>query len=234
MLAGREITYDLVRKKVKNVNLRIRADCSVYVSANEFISIEAIEKFLLAKADYIIAALDKYSEIAKYSNLKHNYVTGESFRYLGRDLRLVVLQGDNSLYSDGIYLSLNVADTNDIALKSKLVEKWFDEQCRKIVGEIVDEVFCVFRKYGVDKPKVSLKNMTSRWGSCQPKRGSITLNKQLIEVPKSAIKYVVVHEFVHFLHPNHSKNFYEMLTTIMPDWKEQKKLLEDSAFYTAR
>ena len=68
--------------------------------------------------------------------------------------------------------------------------------------------------------------MISRWGSCQPKRGSLTFNIALIEAPISCIEYVVVHEFTHFLQPNHSKMFYTQLTMFMPDWMERKKLLE--------
>jgi predicted metal-dependent hydrolase len=74
--------------------------------------------------------------------------------------------------------------------------------------------------------------MTSRWGSCQPKRGLITLNKRLLEVPRNCIEYVVMHEFVHFIHPNHSKQFYEFLSVLMPDWKERKAFLEKSYFYS--
>jgi predicted metal-dependent hydrolase len=74
--------------------------------------------------------------------------------------------------------------------------------------------------------------MTSRWGSCQPKRGTITLNKRLIETPRSCIEYVVMHEFVHFRQPNHSKNFYDLLGVLMPDWNERKATLENG--YTLR
>jgi len=74
--------------------------------------------------------------------------------------------------------------------------------------------------------------MISRWGSCQPKRGIITLNKRLIETPRICIEYVVMHEFIHFLHPNHSKMFYDLLSTLMPDWRERKNTLEDE--YTLR
>jgi len=231
ILKGREIKYELVRKKVKNVNLRIRSDGSVFVSANDLVSMETIEKFLLDKASQITRALDKYSEIAKYTVKNFDYVTGESFRFLGRELRFVVVQGSNFVHTDGVYLSLHVNDASDFALKRKLVNEWLDEQCKAVLTEIADDVYQTFKKYGISKPSLVLKDMTSRWGSCQPKRATITLNKRLIEVPRSAMQYVVVHEFIHFLHPNHSKGFYEALATIMPDWKEQKKLLEITAFY---
>jgi predicted metal-dependent hydrolase len=225
-LNGREISYDLERKKVRNINLRIRSDCSVYVSANNRIVDAVIEAFLQSKASYILNALDKYAEIEKYADAKHDYVSGESFRYLGKDLRLIVTQGVNNVTSDGVYLSISVLDTNDIAQKEKIICKWYDAQCKIVFMEIISEVYPIFRKYGVAMPKITLRDMSSRWGSCQPKRGAITLNKRLIETSRSAIEYVIMHEFAHFLHQNHSTKFYEIMSTLMPDWKSRKSSLK--------
>ena len=230
-LNGRKISYEFKRKQVKNINLRIRCDCSVYVSANNHITEIAIEEFLRKKADFIFSAIDKYTEISKYSDGKHSYLTGESFRLLGKDLRLVVTQGKQNIISDGIHLSLSLMDINDIESKEKLVSKWYDAQCREVFNEIIGEIYSVFHKYGVTMPKLILRDMSSRWGSCQPKKSVITLNKRLIEAPRNAVEYVVMHEFTHFLHPNHSAKFYEMLSALMPDWKIRKKILENTMFF---
>jgi predicted metal-dependent hydrolase len=232
-LDGRRLVYELVRKKVKNINLRIRHDSSVYVSANRKVPVNVIEDYLQKKSVYILSALDKYAEIAKYADNKYSYVTGESFRYLGKDLRLVVIQGKNDVSYDGVYLTLSVKDINDAVLKEKLIDIWYDTQCREVSTKIINEIFRVFKKYNLEMPRLSLRNMVSRWGSCQPKRGSITLNKRLIETPRNAFEYVVMHEFIHFLYPNHSNNFYELLSTLMPDWKARKNLLEATAFYVS-
>ena len=57
VLNGREVSYELERKRVKNINLRIRSDCSVYVSANDRIADSVIEEFLHKKAEYIVSAI---------------------------------------------------------------------------------------------------------------------------------------------------------------------------------
>ena len=231
LLAGREVEYNLTRKNVKNINLRIRSDCSVSVSANDKITMNIIEGFLQNKARYILSAIDKYSEIQKYAMSNYTYNTGESFRFLGKNLRLKVVNGKNSVVSDGLYLILSVKDKEDVFTKKKLIFKWYDEQCKEVFIEIINEFYPIFRKYGIAFPGLVLRNMISRWGSCQPKRGIIALNKRLVETPRNAIQYVIMHEYVHFLFNNHSKNFYEVLSTLMPDWKERKKLLETAAFY---
>ena len=71
---------------------------------------------------------------------------------------------------------------------------------------------------------------TSR-GSCLAKKGVVTLNKRLLEAPRNCIEYVVMHELCHFIHPNHSKQFYAFLTMLMPDWKQRKEALDKSATF---
>jgi len=231
LLGNRIISYELERKQVKNINLRIRADGTVYISANEQVPLKVIEDFLVKKSSSIIDAIDRYAELSKYVQINRVYVTGESYRYLGRDLRLQVLQGKPGVSSDGIYLYLSVADVKDSDRKAKLIRKWYDARCRELFQQLIDKIYPIFSKYGVALPKIVLRDMTSLWGSWQPKRGSITLNKRLIETPLNCIEYVVMHEFIHFLQPNHSKRFYELLSTLMPDWKERKRILESGNYH---
>jgi predicted metal-dependent hydrolase len=231
LLNKRSIEYEFERKRVKNINLRIRADGSVYVSANESVPLVAVEEFLTRKFSYILDAIDKYADLAKYAQIDCKFVTGESYRYLGKDLRLQVSQGKPEIHSDGVYLYLAVNDVGDNDAKEKLINKWYDRQCRELFPELVCHIHPIFSKYGVALPKITFREMSSRWGSCQPKRGSITLNKRLIETPRGCIEYVVMHEFIHYLQPNHSKKFYELLSTLMPDWKERKRVLESGEYH---
>lgn len=228
-LKGKEIPYKLERKNVKNINLRIKPDSSVYVSAHDSVSSKEIEKFLVQKSDFILKALAYYCELQKYTPKPKQYVDGENFRICGHDLRLKVLQGaKNYVESDGSYIKLTVKDACDVTLKQKTVDKWIKEQCVAIISAMCESIYPKFQKYGIAFPKLKFRKMISRWGSCQPKRGSLTFNISLIEAPMSCIEYVVVHEFTHFLQPNHSKKFYTQLTMFMPDWAERKKLLEKS------
>jgi predicted metal-dependent hydrolase len=231
LLSNRNIEYELERKQVKNINLRIRADGSVYVSANESVPCVVIEEFLTRKSAYILDAINKYADLAKYAQTDRKFVTGESYRYLGKDLRLQVSQGKPEIHSDGVYLYLAVNYVGDNDAKEKLIGKWYDRQCRELFPELVCNIYPIFSKYGVALPKIMLREMSSRWGSCQPKRGCITLNKRLIETPRNCIEYVVMHEFIHFLQPNHSKKFYELLSTLMPDWKARKHILESGEYH---
>ena len=165
-------------------------------------------------------------------NKPKQYVSGETFYLLGRGVRLKVEKNvRDTISSDGIYLHLCVKDTEDFAKKQKMVTRYLDEQCRSIFGEIILETYPVFQKYGVPMPELRIRNMETRWGSCLAKKGVVTLNKRLLEAPRNCIEYVVMHEFCHFVHQNHSKQFYAFLTMLMPDWKQRKETLDKSATF---
>ena len=100
-----------------------------------------------------------------------------------------------------------------------------------MIQSLCDAVFPKFQKYGIDYPEIRFRNMVSRWGSCQPKREILTFNYALVEAPLASVEYVVVHEFTHFLQPNHSRKFYQQLAMFMPDWEERKNILEKGKLY---
>lgn len=222
-----KIEYNLVRKNVKNINMRVKADCEVYVSANPNTSADYIDKFVASKSDFIFRALEKYAERKKYEMKERQYIEGECFRFLGKELQLEVRQTDwDSVYLDGEHLHLCIRDENDIKKKEKLVLSWFKAQTGLIFDEICRKIYAEFKGCVGSYPIIKTRMMKSMWGSCRPKKGVITLNTRLIEAPEKCIEYVVLHEFAHFVHLNHSREFYDFIEKLMPDWKERKMILD--------
>ena len=96
-----------------------------------------------------------------------------------------------------------------------------------VYQEEVDRFYdAVIRKYGIDKPVITIRKMKTLCGSCTPSKNKITLNEYLLKANIRCIQYVVLHELTHLLYPNHNSNFYNFLTIHMPDWKERKKQLD--------
>ena len=229
-LGEKEISFNLERKDVKNLNLRIRKNGTVFVSANFSVSLDEIENFVRRKERFILDSINKVEEATKYRIKPKQFVSGETFMIQGRSLRLEVSQGSKEeISTDGIYLRLVVRDTNDFEKKRRMVNRYMDNQCEAVFEEILAYLYPVFKKYGVEYPVLHIRNMETRWGSCLAKKGILTLNKRLLEAPRNCIEYVVMHELCHFIHPNHSSKFYEFLTIQMPDWKERKKYLDQTA-----
>lgn len=223
-----DIPYLLTRKSVKNVNLRIKPEGKVLVSANNSVPTDFIDAFIEKKQRYIFSALSKYEEKKKlFQSVPKRYVSGESYDLLGKSLRLKVeVNKEENVYTDGVYIFLRVKDKDDFRHKEIMMSKWLKQYQTTVFEELLQEKYLLFEKYGVTYPTLKIRNMTSRWGSCQPKRGIITLNSKLIEAPRNCIEYVILHELVHFIHPNHSRQFWDFVAMMMPDWKERKEELE--------
>lgn len=223
-----DISYLLTRKPVKNVNLRIKPEGEVLVSANNSVPTDFIDAFIEKKQRYIFSVLSRYEEKKKlFQAVPKRYVSGESYDLLGKSLRLKVeANKEENVYTDGVYIFLKVKDKDDFRHKEIMMSKWLKQYQTTVFEELLQKKYLLFEKYGVTYPTLKIRNMTSRWGSCQPKKGIITLNSKLIEAPRNCIEYVILHELVHFIHPNHSRQFWDFVAMMMPDWKERKEELE--------
>ena len=221
--------YVLERKKVKNINLRVKPDCTVYVSAPSRVTVREIEGFIRSKSRYIRRATEYYRTRPKTEKAEMKYVSGEKIKLLGTDVELKIVQ-DIREYSerDGSKLYIHVKDKDDAGRRKKLFSAWLDEICREIFTDIMHDVHENFSEFGLQFPLLKLRTMTSRWGSCHPYKKVITLNRRLIEAPRHCIEQVVTHEFCHFVHPDHSKDFYALLQRMYPEWRYSKAVLEST------
>lgn len=224
------ITYSLKRKNVKNLNLRIKPDGSVIVSAPPEISASDVDAFVMRKRNYISKSLSEIKCCNNESN-DRQYISGEGYRLEGKNLRLKVASSNKDcIETDGVFLKLYVKDTDNFAVKAKLVEEFYKDRTKAVISNILDMYFEIFRKYNITKPTLKFRNMQTQWGSCSAAKGIITINPKLIEAPRNCIEYVIMHELCHLIHPNHSRNFYAFLSMQMPDWKDRKRILDDYFF----
>ena len=222
VLNGQDIEYELHRKQVKNINLRIRQDGTVYVSANPAVSLAVVEKFMQSRSGLILSAIER----AKSAPSIFNDPAGDSIMVLGRELPVTVIQGvrEGVEQKNGrMYVMLK--DTSDCGKRRQLIQKYLDGLCGEVFREVLERMYPLIRDCGVKKPEIKLRAMSSRWGSCAYTKGRITLNKRLIAYPAAAAEMVMLHELCHFVHPDHSKDFYALLQRLMPDWRARKELL---------
>lgn len=225
-VGNRKIAYELTRKKVKNINLRIKPDGSVHVSASNAVTIAVIESFMKQKADFILSAIDKYNEKNKITGVRLE--DEEILSILGSDYMLFIYKGEYNYIEENIgTLALYVTDTDDYELKYKTYITWLKPQCVKIMTTLCQKAYDeYYRSLGIKFPVIKVKDMRSRWGSCIPSKEILTFNVHLMEYPFAAAEYVVAHEFTHFLQANHSARFYAELAKFMPDYREREKLLK--------
>jgi len=230
----KEIEFELERKKVKNVNLNIRPDMTITVSANKNVPLDFIKDFVKEKSSWILKNINYFEKAQPIKKDKKEYVSGESFRYLGRQYRLKVLKADKKehvKYFRG-FIHIYVRDEDNYKRKEKLMNTWFTDRAEIIFNESLEKMYQLVEKYGISKPELNIREMKARWGSCYRDTNKIILNSQLIKAPKYCIDYVVLHELIHFKYKNHDNNFYTFLTTLMPDWEKRKRILDEKVVKT--
>jgi len=216
---GRTIEYELTRKRVKNLNLRIRPDGSVHVSAPYFTPQRYIERFVLSNGDKILAALEKLR--TKTPSDENSVVLA------GQRFPLVTASGKrNHAEFTGAQLVLYLQNADDTEAREKTLKKFIRELAIARVGESIERIYPVFAAMGIKMPEIKYRSMKSRWGSCRYTKASLSFNTALAHVPDTCVDYVVMHEFCHFIQPDHSPAFHALMTKLMPDWKARKKALE--------
>lgn len=212
------ISYTLTYKQVKRINLRVRPDGSVHLSAPMGTPLDRIEAFLLEKRRWIESALDRQK--SRIPSLPMAYLSGEKVSLLGEELLLIVRQGRPSgvTVSDG-FLFLTVRDETDLAQKQRILERALRSRAQAIFEQISQEFYPVFSKILSAPPEIKVRRMNSLWGSCAYQKGRITLNLSLIHYPMDCIRAIVAHEYCHFVHPNHGKAFYALLHRVYPSYE---------------
>lgn len=227
--ANKTIDFAIQRKNVKNVNLNIKPDMTIEVSANEKVPLTYIYDFVKGKGSWILKHVKHFEDVQPIYQSKREYVSGESFKYLGKQYRLRVQQvEDNEVvkYFRG-FIYLLVKETNNYSRKEQLMDNWYREKAIKVFNESMNKLSPLVEKYGIEKPTLALRMMKARWGSALTDKNIIQLNTELIKAPKHCIDYVILHELIHFKYNDHSEKFYNMLYTLMPDWEKRKKILDE-------
>ena len=222
-----EIKFELEYKKVKNVNLRIVRGGSVHVSAPRGLALSVIERFVCEKADFILKAVERFSAMPECTE-PCEYKNGDLITLFGRayPISLHSSKRPSVTLADGKAF-LFVKDTANADERRRVVEKFLAGELIRITSQITERFFPTFEALGIAYPTLKVRNMHSRWGSCHTKNGIVTFALALSEKPLPCVEYVVMHELVHLIHPNHSPAFHAEMSRLMPDWRERKKALNE-------
>jgi predicted metal-dependent hydrolase len=220
------ISYGVQRKGArKTLGIEVHPDGSVLVRAPESCSETVIRERMLRRASWISRQL---AEFARYHprTPQRQYLSGESHRYLGRQYRLKV----TGFTEAGVRLSrgeviVGVAGTATPERVKSQLEEWYRARARELFDEVIDASLTRFRR--VQRPRLILRTMQSRWGSLS-RAGNMTLNVRLVQAPRACVEYVVAHELCHALHRDHDIRFFDLLESIMPDWRRRKARLESA------
>jgi len=197
------------KKNNKNLYIRILEDLTVKITCPKYYTNSMISKVINENKDSIIKMINKQGK--KQENKKN-----DEFSLLGKKLNIKYLDVKSPKY-DGYNL---------IIKDEEMLNKWYKKRAKEIFKNYLDEAYYVFDEK-IPYPKLKIRSMKTRWGVCNRKDNSVTLNLELIRKDHKYLNYVIVHELSHFVHFDHSKQFWNTVEKYCPEYKLVRKELKD-------
>lgn len=230
-ISKKTVEISLDRKIMKTCRLKVYPTQEIILSIPLTVPIAWAKEFLTDKSAWIESKLESFRRTSGYA-VTDEIRNGFSIKMFGEDMLFVVTEcNKEQVYSQGKHIYICCHDPDDQERVWKLFENWWRKQAKEIFQKRTEEWYPIVQKYGVKMPKVAVRKMKTLWGSCSVNRETITFNFYLIKARMPYIDYVVLHELIHFLYPNHSKQFYMFLSNYMPDWKERKNVLDQEVVH---
>lgn len=205
ILDGKEYPIEIIRKNNKNTYLRVK-DGKIIVTTNYLTSLTTINKLIKNNTAFIDKALNK-------SNLKKE---DDSFKLFGNSYDIIYGFNDTEIDNNKIYTKDN-----------KSLNKYLSKYIYNIYEERINYYYNLFEE-NIPIPNLKIRKMTSRWGVCNIKNHNVTLNLELSKYNIECLNYVIVHELSHFIHPNHSKEFWLLVGKYYPNYKDIRKYLRNN------
>lgn len=213
-----QIEYSIQYSNRKTLSIIVERDRRVVVRAPLNTSKELIEKEI-SKRKYSL--FQKINHPQKYENPKprKEFVSGESILFLGTHYKLEVVQDEieGILFDNKFYIK-NANRTK----AEQLFRIWYFNQA---VDRIIPRVKYYAKNMGVSCKSIKIVDLKYRWGSCSPK-DNINFNWRLIKAPIFVIDYIIVHELTHLIQPNHTPEFWNILSIQIPSYEKAKEWLK--------
>lgn len=200
--------YDVVieKKKNKNTYIRVKENGIIYVTTSYFTTKKQVENLLNKHYSELEKMIDKAERKEEKKKV---------FYYLGKPYDIIYMPGDLEINENRLFVKDN--DT---------LEKWLKKETKKIFEERLNFWFREFEE-SIPSPKLKIRKMKTRWGVCNRRDNSVTLNSELIRFEVDKLDYVIIHELSHFIHFNHSNYFWDLVSKYCPYYKQARKDLKE-------
>lgn len=215
----------LRKQNLKNVYLRILPpDGQVTVSAPSYVTNAELSNFLLSKLPDIYVRQERMRSQPRQS--ERTYVSGEAHYLWGKPYRLqVVSEGTRtSVTKQANKLVMTVPDCYTVEQRERVMTEWYRRELRRVLQSATRR--CV-QITGIEADDFRIKNMKTRWGTCNIPQRRIWVNLQLVKKPPECLDYVLIHELIHLVEPNHTHRFHELVEKYCPNWREADKALKE-------
>jgi len=223
----KNLYVNIEKRNIRNIRIMITPpDGKVKVTAPYNISKSVIKSYLISKLSWIDKNVKKF--LNQKREIPYKFIEGEYHYVLGKKYVLKIIKSKNSfirLKDKQIIMYLREKDS----LKKKIIINKFYKDTLYNFAQKIYSKWSKKTKLKIDK--LQIRNMKTRWGSCNAHNKKITLNLQLGKKSIKYIEYVFVHELSHLLESSHNLRFKKILTGYMPDWQARKKALNSSTLF---
>ncbi len=222
-VSGIEISAE--KKQIKNMYIRVippdgRVHITVPMSATE----DAIRMFAISRIAWIKKQRQKFADQPRQT--ERRYVSGESYYLWGRRYRLDVVYSNirNDVSVSGQKVILQVRPDSTAQQRANVMDGWYREILKRAIPPILEKCEKIV---GVHANEWQVKNMRTKWGTCNISKKRIWLNLQLARKTPECLEYVIVHELVHLLERKHNDVFKAYMDRFYPNWRIVKVNLNE-------
>ena len=219
------LRVEVVRSVRRTAGLHI-VGTDLQVRVPEHLGDERVAEILKQKRPWIRSKVAELKRVPPHRTKE--LVSGESFPYLGRNYRLKVQEGHQvGVCLSGGYLRATIRANEQVEHRTLRIQQYLQNWYRsRALERLQDKTNRYAQQIGVSPAGVSVRNFKSRWGSCD-KQGQVVFNWNIIKAPHSIVDYVVIHELCHLIHPNHSKDFWQLVGLHDTSYPEHRQWLKD-------
>ena len=219
------LRVEVVRSIRRTASLHI-VGSDLQVRVPEHVDDERVAAFLQRKRPWIRSKVAEIRLLPPHRSKE--LVSGESFPYLGRHYRLKIQEGHHVGVSlSGGYLKATIRPNEQGEQREARIQQYLHNWYRsRALEHLKEKANRYAQQIGVSPAGVSVRNFRSRWGSCD-KKGQVVFNWNIIKAPHKIVDYVVIHELCHLIHPNHSKDFWQLVGRHDANYSEHRQWLKE-------
>lgn len=220
--------YTLIRSKRKTVSLVVQNDGDLLVKAPLKYPVDKIDAFVKSKSSWIIEKLKKIERQNEKQHLeKPSFGPESTLMYLGREyaLKIELVSSKERILRQNQEIVIFTKNTEESHLM-KMLESFYKKEAQHFIDERTP---MLNQHIGAVPLKVQAKAQKIRWGTCNSK-GAIYINWKLILTPPEIFEYVLIHEWAHLIHLDHSKSFWQVVGRVDSDFKGHVAWLKEHSY----
>ena len=216
-----DIIIDVVRKDIKNIHLAVYPPTGrVRLAAPLQVSEDAIRLFAVSKLAWIKRNQRKFEGQERIT--PREFLNRESHYFMGERYLLNIIEAEappKVILKNKTYINLFVRPGTPTAKRLEIMNEWYRIQLKKFIPDLIEKWE---KMLGVEVDEWQVKQMKTKWGSCNIEQKRIWINLELAKKPEHCLEYIIVHEMIHLLERHHNDRFHHHLETLLPNWRQLK------------